>query len=127
MQFCVGNQPIPLVGYEQMSNYTRPVVEGVKPWYDGSVMVVIDNCGNCYSSSWFLIVILWAVQSPGRLRDLMGKLQDGCLEGGALFDIPLPYQVQVPVVVPTPYNIFWCPCGTRGILSSELKENVWLG
>ncbi|CBN74865.1 hypothetical protein Esi_0056_0033 [Ectocarpus siliculosus] len=92
------HKPIPLAGYEQMSNYTRPVVEDVKPWCDGSVMVVVDNCGNCYSSSWFLIVILWAVQSPGRLRDLMGKLQDGCLEGGALFDIPLPYQGYVKAV-----------------------------
>ncbi|CAB1108478.1 unnamed protein product [Ectocarpus sp. CCAP 1310/34] len=90
--------PIPLAGYEQMSNYTRSVVEDVKPWCDGSVMVVVDNCGNCYSSSWFLIVILWAVESPGRLRDLMGKLQDGCLEGGALFDIPLPYQGYVKAV-----------------------------
>ncbi|CAM9985131.1 unnamed protein product [Ectocarpus sp. 12 AP-2014] len=40
-----------LTGYEEMAIHIKPVVEGVKAWRDKSVMITVDDCGNCFQSS----------------------------------------------------------------------------
>ncbi|CAM9960657.1 unnamed protein product, partial [Ectocarpus sp. 13 AM-2016] len=81
-----------LAGYEEMAIHTKPLVEGVQAWSDKSVIITIDNCGNCYQSSWFLVTILWAVQCPQRLRELIIKLLRGYAQDGALVHVPPHYQ-----------------------------------
>ena len=36
-------------------------------------MVTVDNCENCFQSSWFVVGILWAVQRPQRIQELITK------------------------------------------------------
>ncbi|CBJ28456.1 hypothetical protein Esi_0106_0035 [Ectocarpus siliculosus] len=87
-----------LAGYEKMATHTKPLVEGVQAWSDKSVIITIDNCGNCYQSSWFLVTILWAVQCPKRLRELIIKLLRGFAQDGALVHVPPHYQRYVEAV-----------------------------
>ncbi|CAM9562694.1 unnamed protein product, partial [Ectocarpus sp. 4 AP-2014] len=87
-----------LAGYEEMATHTKPLVAGVKAWSDKSVIITIDNCGNCYQSSWFLVTILWAVQCPQRLRELIIKLLRGYAQAGALVHVPPHYQRYVEAV-----------------------------
>ncbi|CAN0481564.1 unnamed protein product [Ectocarpus sp. 12 AP-2014] len=99
-----------LAGYEEMAAHTKPLVEGVQAWSDKSVTITIDNCGNCYQSSWFLVTILWAVQCPQRLRELIIKLLRGYAQDGALVHVPPHYQVQFFSLSPCsrlPSETYW--------------------
>ncbi|CAM9564220.1 unnamed protein product [Ectocarpus fasciculatus] len=93
-----------LTGFEEMATYTNPVVENITPWTDGSVMISLDNCGNCYQSSWFVVTVLWAVQCPRRLQELIIKLlHHGYSPGGALVRVPIHCQVQLFL-----FSVFSC-------------------
>ncbi|CAM9917745.1 unnamed protein product [Ectocarpus fasciculatus] len=76
-----------------MPAHTKPVIDGVNPWSDHSVMITVDNCGNCFQSSWFVALMLWAVQRPRRVEELISKLLQGYDQGGALVHVPSRYQV----------------------------------
>ncbi|CAM9351478.1 unnamed protein product [Ectocarpus sp. 8 AP-2014] len=120
-----------LAGYEKMATHTKPLVEGVQAWSDKSVIITIDNCGNCYQSSWFLVTILWAVQCPKRLRELIMKLLRGYAQDGALVRVPPHYQVpflSLSSCSRLPSEMYASLRSYRSIiniLSSELKGNVW--
>ncbi|CAM9605654.1 unnamed protein product, partial [Ectocarpus fasciculatus] len=85
-------EDIGLTGYKKMAAHTRPVIGSIKPCSDHSVMVTVDNCGNCFQSSWFVVVMLWAVQRPRRVEDLLSRLLQGYDQGGALLQVPTRYQ-----------------------------------
>ncbi|CAN0068991.1 unnamed protein product, partial [Ectocarpus fasciculatus] len=87
-----------LTGYKEMAAHTKPVIDGVNPWSDHSVMITVDNCGNCFQSSWFVALMLWAVQRPRRVEELISKLLQGYDQGGALVHVPSRYQDYVDAV-----------------------------
>lgn len=59
-----------------------PAIQGIGRWFDG-YSLAIDPDGNCYGTSWMLIVLLWAVQSPARLDIFVRELEDAGRPCGA--------------------------------------------
>ncbi|CAN0328103.1 unnamed protein product, partial [Pylaiella littoralis] len=65
---------------DRMRQSTKPAIQDVKPWIRKSLKLEVDGNGDCYCTSWVLIILLWAVQSEDRLVFLEAKL-DSCYGG----------------------------------------------
>lgn len=71
-----------LEGLESLQNSNRSAIGELSTWFNG-YRIGIDNDGNCFGAAWMVSVLLWAVQSKGRITELVKRLQDASKKGGA--------------------------------------------
>ena len=71
---------------EALLKSKKPVISKVCRRFQRYVLVVDDD-GNCYGTSWVLSVLLWVVQSPTRLRAFLVELEDASRGSGAFVDL----------------------------------------
>lgn len=81
-----------LLNTEALLTSRNPIIRKVGHRFQRYVLEVDDD-GNCYGTSWVLSVLLWAVQSPSRLKAFLGELEDASRDSGAFVD--LNYAVKV--------------------------------
>lgn len=72
----------PLSHFDDLYRSKNPAIGDVKRWFSGYALTV-DADGNCFGTSWMIMVLMWAVQSRIRLRNFIDRLESARFRGGA--------------------------------------------
>lgn len=82
-----------LTNKESLLQQRNPIIVSFQPGLNSSLKMGIAQDGNCYSSSWMTVALLWSAEERERLLWLEEELKSGHRPGGAFSSVPRDYMV----------------------------------